>query len=47
MRKVADLSTYENLQQVIDAIQKAKERISANVNFEMTMELLFLTMKES
>ncbi|MCR5116833.1 MAG: DNA polymerase III subunit delta [Lachnospiraceae bacterium] len=46
IRKVADLSSYENIQDVIDALDKAKKRLLANVNFELTMELLFLTMKE-
>ena len=46
IRKVADLSSYEDIQDIIDALEKAKKRLSANVNFELTMELLFLTMKE-
>lgn len=46
IRKVADCTTYENLQDIIDAIDKAKKRISANVNFDLTMELLFLTLQE-
>lgn len=46
IRKVADLTTYENLQDIIDAIDKAKRRIAANVNFDLTMELLFLTLQE-
>ncbi len=45
IRKVADLSTYEDLQDIIDALDKAKKRISANVNFDLTMELLFLTLQ--
>lgn len=46
IRKVADLHSYEDIQAVIDALDKAKRRLSANVNFDLTMELLFLTMKE-
>lgn len=46
IRKVADLTTYEKLQDIIDALEKAKKRISSNVSFELTMELLFLTLQE-
>lgn len=46
IRKVADTSTYEAIQEVIDALDTAKRRLSANVNFDLTMELLFLTLKE-
>ena len=46
IRKVADLSSYEDIQDIIDALDKAKKRLNANVNFDLTMELLFLTMKE-
>lgn len=46
IRKVADLSSYEDIQYIIDALDKAGKRLSANVNFELTMELLFLTLKE-
>ena len=46
IKKAADVSSYEQLEDVIDALEKAKLRIDANVNFELTMELLFLTMKE-
>ena len=30
-----------------DEIERAKKRLKANVNFELTMELLFLTLKEN
>ena len=30
-----------------DALEKAKSRLKANVNFELTMELLLLTIKEN
>ncbi len=47
IRKAADESSYEGIQNIIDAIDKAQKRISANVNFELTMELLFLCIKEN
>ncbi|MCQ2520589.1 MAG: DNA polymerase III subunit delta [Lachnospiraceae bacterium] len=46
IRKVADLHSYEDIQDIIEALDKAKKRLTANVNFELTMELLFMTMKE-
>lgn len=47
IRKVADRSTYEGIEQIINALDKSKQRLSANVNFDLTMELLMLTIKEN
>lgn len=47
IRKVADQSTYEGIEDIIDALEKAKSRLKANVNFDLTMELLLLTIKEN
>ena len=47
VRKAAQESSYEGIQTILDAIRKAKERLNANVNFELTIELLLLTMKEN
>ena len=38
--------SYEGIEDVIQALDKAKHRIEANVNFDLAMELLFLEMKE-
>lgn len=43
----AKRSSYEGLQTIIEAIEKAKVRLYANVNFELTMELLWLVIKEN
>ena len=40
-------NTDEGLEKIIEAIQKARARLNANVNFDLTMELMFLTMKEN
>ena len=32
---------------IIDVLEKSKQRLSANVNFDLTMELLMLTIKEN
>lgn len=47
IRKVADKSTYEGIEKIIDALEKSKQRLTANVNFDLTMELLLLTIKEN
>lgn len=47
IRKRADKSTYEGIEQIIKALDAAKSRLNANVNFELTMELLLLTIKEN
>ena len=40
-------SSYEGLENILKALEKAKVRLNANVNFDLTMELLFLTIKEN
>ena len=47
IRKVVARCSYEGIETVIRALDKAKRRLEANVNFELTMELLFLDMKEN
>lgn len=47
IRAVAKRTGYEGLDSVIAALETAKKRLAANVNFELTMELLFLTMQEN
>ena len=39
--------SYEGLEQILEGIRKAKARLTANVNFDLTMELLFLLIKEN
>ncbi len=47
IKKVADRSTYEGIEEIIEALEKSKQRLNANVNFDLTMELLLLTIKEN
>lgn len=47
LRKVADRSTYEGIETIVNSLEKAKRRLEANVNFDLTMELLLLTIKEN
>lgn len=47
IRRVAGRTSYEGIEAVIQALTKAKSRLDANVNFDLTMELLLLEMKEN
>lgn len=47
IREQARKLSYEGLEAIIKAIGKARERLSANVNFDLTIELLLLTIKEN
>ena len=47
LRKMASQSSYEGIESILKALDKAKIRLNANVNFDLTMELLLLTMKEN
>ena len=47
IRKVADRSTYEGIETIVKALQQAKRRLEANVNFDLTMELMLLTIQEN
>ena len=45
MREQARRSSYEGIETILDSLDKAKSRLKANVNFDLVMELLFLTIK--
>lgn len=47
IRDRGNQSSYEGIQKIIEEIEKAKVRLRANVNFELTIELLWLTIKEN
>ena len=47
IREQARKSSYEGIQLIITSFDRAKERLKANVNFELVMELLFLTIQEN
>jgi DNA polymerase-3 subunit delta' len=47
LRAVAQRSSYEGIEIVIKALETAKRRLDANVNFELTMELLMQTIQEN
>ena len=47
IRKVADRSTYEGMEEILESLDKSKRRLDANVNFELTMELLLSAIKDN
>ena len=46
IREQASERSYENLEKILDALERTKVRLQANVNVELTLELLFLTIRE-
>lgn len=47
IQKRATTSGYEGLEKILEAIDKARVRLDANVNTELALELMLLTMKEN
>lgn len=47
IKKETDRCSYEGVETILEALEKAKARLKANVNFELTIELLLLTIKEN
>lgn len=47
IREQTHNGSYEGMEKILESLKKAKERLNANVNFDLTMELLFLTIKEN
>ena len=47
IRKCAQRSSYEGIENIVKALDTAKHRLDANVNFELVMELLLLTIQEN
>lgn len=47
IKERARKSSYEGIENILKSIEKAKERLKANVNFELVMELLLLAVKEN
>ena len=47
IRKAANMSAYEGIEKILEPLDRAKRRLRANVNFDLTMELLFMTIQEN
>lgn len=47
LKKQAGVLSYKTIEDKINAIEKAKRRLDVNANFDVTIELLLLTLKEN
>lgn len=47
LKQQANYISYEGIENVLKALDKVKVRLEANVNFDIAMELLLLTIKEN
>lgn len=47
IQRDSENSSYQNLERILEAVDKARARLNANVNMELVMELLLLVMKEN
>lgn len=47
IKKAAGKSDYEGIENILKGLDRAKSRLNANVNFDLTMELLLMTIRES
>jgi len=47
MKKQGSKTSYEGIENILEAMDKLKIRLEANVNFDIAMELMLLTVKEN
>lgn len=47
LRRTAQRSSYEGIENIIKALDTAKKRLDANVNFELVMQMLLMTIQEN
>ena len=47
IKKAASKTSYGGIETILEALDKAKLRLNANVNFDLVIELLLLTIKEN
>jgi DNA polymerase III subunit delta' len=47
IKKQANTRSYEGIEKIMSAMEKAKIRLKANVNFDIAIELMLLTIKEN
>lgn len=47
MKKQSSHMSYEGIEKILEAMDKLKVRLEANVNFDIAMELMLLTIKEN
>lgn len=46
IERIGEKYSYEAIEKIIGEIEQARSRIKSNVNFELTMELMFMAMKK-
>lgn len=47
IKKHAAKSSYNGIEHILEAMNKAKLRLKANVNFDVTIEMMFLTIRDN
>ncbi len=47
IKRQAEKSSYNGIEEILQALRKAQVRLNANVNFDLVIELLLLTIKEN
>ena len=47
IKEMSQKTGYDGFENILQAIDKAKVRLEANVNMELALELMFLVMKEN
>ena len=47
IKRQSEKSSYRGIETILEALHKAKVRLNANVNFDLVIELLLLTIKEN
>ena len=47
IKRQAEKSSYNGIEEILQALRKAQIRLNANVNFDLVIELLLLTIKEN
>ena len=47
LRRQTERRSYHAIEEILEALQQAKTRLNANVNFDLVIELLLMTIKES
>lgn len=47
IKRQAEKSSYNGIEEILKALRKAQVRLDANVNFDLVIELLLLTIKEN
>ena len=45
IKKQADVASYEGLEEIFKEIDELKGRLKSNVNFDISMELLFIKIR--